>query len=109
MTKERLGDREVQVRLPTGAQCEGRVPVLLDDIASSGHTLAAAAEVLRRAGWGRPMGIAVHALLSPAGMDLLHRAGITRVVSCDTVPHPTNAIGVGGLLAEGVRGFLAPA
>jgi ribose-phosphate pyrophosphokinase len=99
----------VQVQLPSGAQCDGRTPVLLDDIASSGHTMAAAAQVLRGAGWSPPVGIAVHALLNAAGMDLLHRAGITRVLSCDTVPHPTNAIGVGRLLAEGVRGFLEPA
>ena len=40
-------------------------------------------------------------------MDLLHRAGIARVLSCDSVPHATNAIALGPLLAEGVRDFLA--
>ncbi len=108
MTKERQGDREVHVRMPHDARCDGRTPVLLDDIASSGHTLAAAAHVLRGAGWGKPMCVAVHALLSPAGIDLLHRAGIGRVVSCDTVPHASNAITVAPLLAEGVREFLDP-
>jgi len=106
MTKERRGDRDVQVRMPHGADCEGRVPVLLDDIASSGHTLASAADVLRAAGWGQPLCIAVHALLDRNGLDLLHRAGISRVVSCDTISHPTNAIALGPWLAEGVRGFL---
>lgn len=106
MTKERRGDRDVQVRMPGGTDCAGRVPVLLDDIASSGHTLAAAAEVLQAAGWERPLCIAVHALLDASGMDLLHRTGVSRIVSCDTVPHPTNAIALGPLLAEGVRGFL---
>ena len=107
MTKERRGDRDVQVRMPEGADGADRVPVLLDDIASSGHTLASAAQVLRGAGWDRPLCIAVHALLDAAGMDLLHRAGIARVLSCDSVPHPTNAIALGPLLAEGVRDFLA--
>ncbi|GAB3661810.1 ribose-phosphate pyrophosphokinase [Ramlibacter alkalitolerans] len=106
MTKERRGDRDVQVRMPPGARCEGRVPVLLDDIASSGHTLATAAEVVRDAGWGQPLCIAVHALLDQAGLDLLHRAGARRIVSCDTIPHPTNAIALGPWLAEGVRGYL---
>jgi ribose-phosphate pyrophosphokinase len=106
MTKERRGDRDVQVRMPPGANCAGRVPVLLDDIASSGHTLASAARVVREAGWGQPLCIAVHALLDQNGMDVLHRAGIPRVVSCDTVPHATNAIALGPLLAEGLRGFL---
>jgi len=106
MAKQRNGDRDVQVCLPPGAAGAGRTPVLLDDIASSGHTLASAAQVLRAAGWGQPLCIAVHALLDHNGMDLLHRAGVARVVSCDSVPHPTNAIALGPWLAEGVRGFL---
>lgn len=105
MTKKRHGDRDVQVHLPEGAQSQGRTPVLLDDIASSGHTLAMASHVLRGAGWGKPLAVAVHALVDPAGLDLLHRAGISRLVSCDTVPHPTNAISVASLLAEGIRSF----
>jgi ribose-phosphate pyrophosphokinase len=106
MTKERRGDRDVQVSMPPGADGAGRMPVLLDDIASSGHTLAAAAQVLQAAGWERPLCIAVHALLDDTGMNLLQRTGVARVVSCDSVPHPTNAIALGPLLAEGVRGFL---
>ena len=103
MTKERRGDREVQVRLPQGVPHEGRTPVLVDDIISSGHTMAAASHVLRGAGWGRPLCVGVHALMDAAALDMLHRAGIARVASCDTVPHHTNAIGVAALLAQGVR------
>jgi ribose-phosphate pyrophosphokinase len=106
MTKERRGDRDVVVRMPDGASSGGRTPVLLDDIVSSGHTLATASNVLRAAGWGPPQCVAVHALVDAAGMDLLHRAGIARIATCDTVPHPTNAVPVAGLLAEGIRGLL---
>jgi ribose-phosphate pyrophosphokinase len=107
LTKERRGDRDVQVHLPTGVAHDGCTPVLLDDIISSGHTMAAASHVLRGAGWGRPLAITVHALMDAAGHDLLHRAGIARVVSCDSVPHPTNAIALAPLLAEGIRGMIA--
>lgn len=107
MTKERRGDREVQTHLPAGVQIDGRTPVLLDDIVSTGNTIASACHVLRGAGWGQPVCVAVHALVDPAGIDMLHRAGISRIVSCDTVPHPTNAIPVAGLLADGLRGMLA--
>lgn len=100
MRKERHGDRDVRVHLPPGAQSEGRQAVLLDDIAASGGTLAAASHVLRGAGWGQPIAAVVHPLLDAAALELLHRAGITRIASCDTVPHPTNAIAVGPLLAE---------
>ncbi|RYF16543.1 MAG: ribose-phosphate diphosphokinase [Comamonadaceae bacterium] len=106
MTKHRHGDRDVQVHLPHGASADGRTPVLLDDIMSTGHTLATASHALRGAGWGRPLCVAVHALADDAALDLLHRAGISRIASCDTVPHPTNAISVAGVLADGLRGLL---
>jgi ribose-phosphate pyrophosphokinase len=109
MHKDRFGDRDVRVQLPPGAQSQGRQPVLLDDITSSGGTLAAASQVLRGAGWGRPLAVVVHALVDPAGMELLHQAGIARIASCDTVPHPTNAIAVGALLAEALSTLCAPA
>ena len=105
MSKERRGDRDVHVHLPREVPHEGRTPVLVDDIISSGHTMAAASHVLRGAGWGRPLCVGVHALMDAAALDMLHRAGIARVASCDTVPHPTNAIAMAGLLAEGVRGL----
>lgn len=105
MRKVRYGDRDVRVELPAGFDPAGRTPVLVDDIISSGHTMAAAAEVLRAAGCGRPLCVGVHALMDAAGQDLLHRSGITRVVSCDTVPHSTNAIGVAALLADAIQAF----
>lgn len=106
MAKQRRGDHDVQVHLPRGAGAGGRTPVLLDDILSTGRTLAAASHVLRGAGWGQPVCVAVHALADAAAIDLLHRAGIGRIASCDTVPHPTNAISVAGVLAEGLREFV---
>lgn len=109
MTKQRRGDRDVHVHLPHGAQAQGRTPVLLDDIISTGGTLATASHVLRGAGWGQPVCVAVHALADAAGIDMLHRAGISRIASCDTVPHPTNAIPVAGVLAQGLRELLEAA
>jgi len=103
MAKERRGDRDVQVTMPANVDATGRTPVLVDDIMSSGHTMAAAAQVLREAGWERPWCVGVHALLQAASVDMLHRAGVARIVSCNTVPHATNAIDVAGVLAEGVR------
>jgi ribose-phosphate pyrophosphokinase len=107
MEKVRHGDRHVQVRLPHGFAHAGRTPVLLDDIVSTGHTLAQAAHVLRGAGCPQPVCVAVHALVDAAGLDMLHRAGIARIASCDSVTHPTNAIALGALLADGVRRLAA--
>ncbi|MBK6007756.1 ribose-phosphate pyrophosphokinase [Ramlibacter ginsenosidimutans] len=106
MRKERRGDRDVTVTPSQSIDPSGRNPVLLDDIVSSGHTIAAAAEVLRGAGWSQPLCVAVHALLDGEGADLLRRAGVSRVVSCDSVPHASNGIPLAPLLADGVRSLL---
>jgi ribose-phosphate pyrophosphokinase len=103
LRKERLGDREVRVQLPPGCAPDGRTPVLLDDILSTGRTLATAAQALQGAGWPPPLAVVVHALLQQEDLLALHRAGLRRIVSCDTVPHPTNGIPVAALLADAVR------
>jgi ribose-phosphate pyrophosphokinase len=95
--KERLGDRRVTVAF-------GRLPptrraVLVDDVAASGATLAAAARALRRAGVARVEAVVVHALFARGAWTRVRRAGVTRLVSCDTIPHESNAIAVAPLVA----------
>jgi ribose-phosphate pyrophosphokinase len=88
--KVRRGDRSVRVHFEKFAPC--RRAVIVDDIASSGVTLAATARALRAAGIARVEAIVIHAIFAPGGLALIRRAGVSRIVSCDTVPHPTNAI-----------------
>jgi ribose-phosphate pyrophosphokinase len=47
--------------------------------------------------------VVVHALFAPGALRRLATAGVARVVSTDTVAHPSNAIGVAPLLAAAVR------
>jgi len=95
--KERTGDRRVRVRF--SAPLPARHVVLVDDIASSGATLAVAARSLYRLGAERVDAVVVHAIFAPGAQELLRQAGVQRVVSCDTVPHPTNRIPCAPLVA----------
>lgn len=100
--KRRQSDRTVRVEfppLPGGARA-----VLVDDIASSGATLAAAARALRRAGVRTVDAAVVHALFAPGALARIRAAGVRRIVSCDTIPHRTNAIRTAPLLADALRG-----
>jgi ribose-phosphate pyrophosphokinase len=106
MTKQRRGDHDVAVRLAQRGRWTGRTPVLLDDIVSTGHTLLAAAEALRQAGLAVPVCVVVHALFEPDAQWRLVEAGLSRVVSCDTIAHATNAIRTGPLLARALRDML---
>ena len=58
--------------------------------------------VLRESGLPSPLCIVVHALFAPEAHQAMLDAGAARVVSCDTVAHPTNAIAVAPLLGPAV-------
>jgi ribose-phosphate pyrophosphokinase len=107
--KTRRGDRDVGVRLASPERWPGRVPVLLDDIVSTGETMLAAASLLKKNGLGAPLCIAVHALFDDEAQRRLLESGASRVLSCDTVAHPSNAIRMASLLARAVRQLSATA
>ncbi|MDP2032590.1 MAG: ribose-phosphate pyrophosphokinase [Polaromonas sp.] len=103
LAKTRRGDREVGVRLASRERWPGRSPVLLDDIISTGHTMLAATRLLKKTGLGAPLCIGVHALFDAEAHGQLLEAGVTRVLTCDTITHPSNAIRMAPLLARAVR------
>jgi ribose-phosphate pyrophosphokinase len=100
--KVRHGDRHVEVALPA-VPVQGRAVVLLDDVASSGHTLAQAARGLLAAG-ARTVDVAVtHALFAGDAGQLLFDAGIRHVWSTDCIAHPSNAVSMAASLAGALR------
>lgn len=109
--KVRAGDREVSFSGlgEIAGRCAGRTPVLLDDIVSSGGTLARAAAALRAAGTRPPVCVAVHAVFAPGAHPALLEAAPARVVTTNTIPHSTNAIDVIPALARACRELLGPA
>jgi ribose-phosphate pyrophosphokinase len=106
LAKTRLGDRHVEISLPEPGLAEGRQPVLLDDIISSGHTMAEAVRHVCSAFGTAPVCIGVHALFAPQARDLLLAAGASQVLTCNTVPDPSNAVDVLPEVAQAVRPFL---
>jgi ribose-phosphate pyrophosphokinase len=96
--KIRHGDRSVEATLPQ-ANIAGRAVVLLDDIASSGHTLATVARLLMAAG-AETVDVAVtHALFADGAVDLIKAAGVSHIWSTDCIPHPSNAVRMAPLIA----------
>jgi len=107
--KTRRGDRDVALRLADDAALGGRRAVLVDDICSSGGTLAAAIGILLEGGAASVEAFVAHALFDEAAHRRLLAAGARRIVSTDSCEHPTNAIPLAGLLAGALRDELEAA
>lgn len=102
-SKVRQGDRAVEISLPEGLQVAGRSVVLLDDVASSGHTLAEAATRLRAAGAASVDVAVTHALFADDALSLLKAAGVGEIWSTDCITHPSNAVCIAPRLAEALH------
>ncbi|MGE7971095.1 hypothetical protein ACQKOH_22845, partial [Sphingomonas sp. NPDC092331] len=80
----------------------GSQPVLVDDIASSGRTLAEAARQLVGMGFARPDCVVVHPLFAGDAAQVLGGL-VERIVSTNAVAHTSNDIDVMPAIAEAVR------
>jgi ribose-phosphate pyrophosphokinase len=97
--KIRNGDRDVHIALPD-LNIAGRTVVLLDDVASSGHTLAGAARLLLAAGAASVDVAVTHALFAGDALQVIQQAGVGQVWSTDCITHPSNAVSMAPLIAQ---------
>jgi ribose-phosphate pyrophosphokinase len=102
LEKTRRGDRDVTVTVPDVDRWREHTPVLVDDIVSTAKTMIETVRHLGRAGLPPPVCIGVHAVFAPGAYDELRAAGTARVVTCNTIPHPSNEIDLSADLARAV-------
>lgn len=105
-TKERHGDRDVEIALPDLTPHRGREVVIVDDVISSGTTIRNATALLRQRGFDTVRCACVHPLFADDAYEALQKAGIGDILSCNTIDHHSNAIDVGPLLAAAITDLL---
>lgn len=98
-SKVRRGDREVSIHLPDRS-LQSRSVLLVDDVISSGKTVAVAVEQCLKAGATRVDVLVTHPLFAQQGMQLIEQAKAANIWSTDSITHETNSISLAGLLAE---------
>lgn len=105
--KTRRSDRSVEIAFTDPKLFAGRPALLVDDIVSSGGTLMTCAKALQAAGATTVDAVVTHALFAPELVRTLFESEIRSVKSTDSVPHPTNAIALDGILADALRKEIA--
>jgi ribose-phosphate pyrophosphokinase len=106
--KVRRGDCAVDVVLPD-VPVVGRRVVLMDDLASTGHTVARATQLLLQAS-AISVDVAVtHALFAEGAMQTILDAGVGEVWSTDCIPHSSNAVCMAGPIAQALNLLWLPA
>jgi len=102
LSKIRTSDTSVEVSVPEISNWNDRTPVLVDDIISSGQTMI---ETLRHLsgvhGIKKPVCIGVHGIFADGAYKHILDSGASRVVTCNTIKHPSNGIDVSEYIAEG--------
>ena len=104
LEKVRHGDRDVEISIKHTASIAGRTPVFVDDIISSGRTMLKALQLVSPNPGASPICLAVHGVFADHCDTSLARAG-AKVVTSNTISHPSNEIDVTGMLAEAAAPF----
>jgi ribose-phosphate pyrophosphokinase len=99
---------DMAVSLQVLGNVRGRTCLIVDDLASTGRTLAGAAEALRQAGAGDIHAIFTHAVMASGAADRIFESRFGWVLTSDSVPVPPKfswleVVPIAPLLARTVR------
>jgi len=103
--KDRLGDKQVKITLPD-YDYHNKPVVIIDDVASTGRTLAQAARLLQAAGSKDIYTVVTHALFCDDAEEHILKAGIKAIWSTDSIDHPTSCIKLDTLLTDAIKAII---
>lgn len=103
LEKTRFSSRKVKVKVLKPVLIKGKNVVIVDDIISTGHTIAEAAKHARNMKAKSITAIGVHGLLVENAMDKMKKSGVTKIITTNCIEHKTNKIDVTSLLVDELK------
>lgn len=100
LEKDFKSNSVVTLSVPQFEEYKKHTPVLVDDIIATGNTMIESIEALKEVGMKAPVCIGIHAVFAELAYDRLIKAGAEKVVTCNTIAHPSNAVYIDELLAQ---------
>jgi len=103
LKKTRHEDGHVKITWPEGTSIGGKTPVLVDDIISSGGTLLETLSHLKEQGTKPPICLGIHPIFAGNSYEEIKAAGVHKIVTCNTITHPSNQIDLSPLLLKALK------
>ena len=86
--KTTINDSSIKIDAPTLNEFQQKVPIVIDDIITTGNTLLHTVNILKQADFPPPVCILIH----PLFVNKLPQMDVQEIVTCNTITHSTNAI-----------------
>ena len=87
----------------TKADVQGKDLIIVDDMISTGGSVIKAAQFLKKQKCKRVFVACTHALLVNDAEKKIRKAGVSRIISTNTIPGNTSKVDVSGILAKSVQ------
>jgi len=107
LKKIRFSAKEVEISIPKIEDYKNKTPVLVDDIISTGHTMIETVKQLKKEGMKLVVCIGIHAVFAGNAYQELLDSGVDKIITCNTIDHPSNAIDLSNIISNGVRKLIS--
>ena len=92
----------IQIKTEGVDGINGMDVILVDDMISTGGSIIKATEFLKKQGCGRVFVACTHGLLLNDAEKKIKKAGVTEIVSTNTIPGSTSSVDVSGVIARAI-------
>lgn len=101
--KTRKGDADVSATIPQIELYPDHTPILIDDIISTGVTMIETIKHIQSYEIQSIICLAVHAIFANHAYEKILKTGVTDIITCNTIAHPSNKIDLSDLVIDTLK------